>query len=442
MYFEYDLPDHAPDYISPAMAGLFDEYVQAVSARMEKLEEALIISGLDGATFSKYAKILFDSLPERFDRMSSDELAEYVLTVYDGTSTEPPRMEWPNAVTVVDTAFVREKEWQAIRRLSIGGSEAAVIVGSSPYKTPYGLYMDKCWTLPDKKENQAVFDRGRFMEPRVIQAFCDATGAEVIPETRMFRSKQHPECTANVDAFVRYPGNRIYVFEAKTTVAANYDAWDNGLIPPAYVPQTRQYPAVMNDDRILGTYIGCLFTVDYQMMGRYVGSDANVGQFVSRFVDRNRQLEEDQLAAEAEFFQNHVLANEAPAFLGDPKLEIETLNEIFGKADKALPVVELDEELRGPIREYLECAASKKSIKNAMSAASLQLIAALGPAVEGRLPGNKDGEYYEVKYAPRSSTSVDHDLMRIKYPEAYAECVKKDPCASRFFTIKVKKLKK
>lgn len=449
MYFEYDLPEHAPGYISPSMAGLFDEYVQAVSTRMEKLEEALTISGLDGATFSKYAKILFDCLPERFDRMTSDELAEYVLTVYDGASIEPPRMEWPNAITVVDTAFVREKEWQAIRRLSIGGSEAAVIVGCSPYKTPYGLYMDKCWAMPDKEETQAVFDRGHFWEPRVIQAFCDATGAKVIPETRMFRSKQYPECTANVDAFVRYPGNRIYVFEAKTTVAANYDAWDNGRIPPAYVPQMRQYPAVMNDDRILGTYIGCIFTVDYEKMGRYIGSDANVGQFMSHFVDRNKLLEENQLASEAEFFKDHVLANEAPAFMGDPKLEIETLNEVYGKADKALPVVDLDEDLREPIQEYLEyadlkrrTAANASNYEEAMSTASLQLINALGPAVEGRLPGDKDGEYYEVRYAPRSRTSVNYDLMRLKYPDAYNECVTKDPCANRIFTIKIKKNKK
>ena len=132
----------------------------------------------------------------------------------------------------------------------------------------------------------------------------------------MFRSKKYPHCSANIDAIVRFPGNRLYVFEAKTTIGENYDAWAGDKIPATYIQQTRQYPAVLDDDRILGTYIGCLFTVDYSLNGYYLGSSANVGQFVSRFVDRDKTLEDNQLAEEETFFNTYVAENVEPPFFG------------------------------------------------------------------------------------------------------------------------------
>ena len=110
------------------------------------------------------------------------------------------------------------------------------------------------------------------MEDRVIDAFLKLTGFKRIPETRMFRSRKYPHQTANIDGIVISPDGRIFVFEAKTTVAENWDAWKDGKIPRSYVPQTRQYPAVLDDDRVQGTYIGCLFIVDLIVGGLYVGS--------------------------------------------------------------------------------------------------------------------------------------------------------------------------
>lgn len=449
MYFAYDLPNCAPEYLNRDKVNIFNQYVSNISSRMEKLEEALDITGLDGETFSEYAKNLFDTWPARFDAMTSDELAEYVLTVHDGSYQAPKRMDWPNAITVVDTAFVREKEWEAIRRLSIGGSEASVVMGSSAYSTQYKLYQDKVWNLNDSGANKIVFDRGHAMEPRVIKAFCDTVGAEVVPETRMFRSKKYPHCSANIDAIVRFPGDRLYVFEAKTTIGENYDAWAGDKIPATYIQQTRQYPAVLDDDRILGTYIGCLFTVDYSLNGYYLGSSANVGQFVSRFVDRDKTLEDNQLAEEETFFNTYVAEDVEPPFLGKPDKEVAILSELIGPADRKAPVVDLDSEDEEAITGYLDLQEQKKAAeaqvsgyKEAMSSLSLPLIQRLGTAVEGRLPADKEGEYYEVKYAPRSKTSVNYDVLKNKYPEAYNECVTVDPDSTRVFSVKVKKEKK
>lgn len=452
-YFECNLPLDIPSYIDESRVEEMTDLMRSVHARTKKLEEALDISGLDGATFSEYAHTLFVTNRARFDSMSTDELANYVCLVHEPGYRAKERLEWPNATVLCDTAFLDTKEWEAIRHLGIGGSDAAVIQGGSPYRTPFGLYHDKVWTPKagtGDDGKQAIFDRGHAMEDRVIQAFLDLTGAERVPETRMFQSRRYPSCIADVDAIVRFPDGHIYVFEAKTTVAENFDAWSGEKIPGHYVPQTRQYPAVLNDDRILGTYIGCLFTYDYTVHGIYVGSDTDVGRFVCRLVERNGEEEDYGLSLNQKFYEEHIVAKVVPEMTGTPENNKEAIAEIVGTANEDAPLVEIPGDMLGQIEDYLALKAKKsdidvqsKTVKEAIDGIAIPFIALLGEAVEGRIPvpDSTEEEYYEVKYAPRKTTKVDTELLALKHPDAFAECVTVDPCSSRTFTIKVKKPK-
>ena len=46
---------------------------------------------------------------------------------------------------LVDTADLSREEWLDYRRLGIGGSDAAAIMGLSPFATIRDLYFDKNW---------------------------------------------------------------------------------------------------------------------------------------------------------------------------------------------------------------------------------------------------------------------------------------------------------
>lgn len=453
-YFAYSLPKDLP-YVEPGKRQEFHEMFARIAARMDKLENALDITGLDGATFAEYAKVLFDTRFDRFEGMTPEMLADYVLTVHDGKYQAKKRVEWPNADVVVDSAFTTTKEWEAIRHIGIGGSDAAVVLGISPYKSPYQLYHDKRCTpqkIPEDTSRQVIFDRGHAVEARVVEAFCKMVGAEIIPETRMFRSKDNPFSIADVDAVVKFPGKEdcYYIFEAKSTVADNADAWLGGRIPPHYVPQTRQYPAVLKDPRIKGCYIGCLFVYDYTIHGMYVDSGYDVGRFVSRLVERDENEEQMVLQAESAFFEKNILTGQVPQFEGKPENDIKSMRPFVGYADKDAEVIELDGSYEKAIRDYLALAEKKSAIdaqsmvlKEAMQAISMPLIETLGTSVEARLPvpDSKDHEYFEVKYSPRRSTSVDFDVLEHKYPDVYDECVTNNPDAFRVFGIKVKKPK-
>lgn len=458
-YFECNLPKTAPYWLHPTVISAFNETIQRIYRRMDTLNAALDISGMDGATFAKYARMLFDNAKNtegKFDAFTAEDIAGFVALMNDG-STEEPRMEWPNAMTVVDTAFVTTKEWESIRHFGIGGSDAAVVLGVSHFQSQENLYHSKCGTPESEPEidKQCVFDRGHIMEPRVIEAFCKLTGAQVIPETRMFASKKYPNCTANIDAIIRFSDGRIYIFEAKTTIAENWQSWASDKIPAYYVPQMRQYPAVLDDDRILGTYIGCLFTHDMNIKGHYVGSDYDEGKLVCRFIERDKFEENAQLEAEEQWFATYVEKNEAPEG-GIPDLRLAEIRRMYGPANPEVPPAQWKLEDHQPdIEKYFayseEISALTKRIdnlKDARRALSVQMIEKLGTGIEANVDIDA-ANYYEIKNNPRTQIQVDRESLQTlidtaaqflpcELAEQMRGCIVENQDAFRVFSIKKK----
>ncbi len=132
------------------------------------------------------------------------------------------------------------EEWLAERRKSIGGSDAAAIVGMNPYVTPYMLWADKTGRLPDKPDNEAM-RQGRDLEQYVADRFTEATGRRVRRHTAMFHNPAYPFAHANIDrAVVGEPAG----LECKTTSVMNLKKFKNGEYPENYYVQCVHYLAV------------------------------------------------------------------------------------------------------------------------------------------------------------------------------------------------------
>lgn len=435
-YFTCNLPTTAPDYLEPDARAHMQKTLDRVRARHLVLESALSISGLEGKVFHKYARNLFQWLlddsgtAEAFDQKSAQEIAQYATMMWRGEDV-PGRLEWPNCDVLFDTAFTATKEWESLRRLGLGGSDGPIVLGLSPYRENRGLYHDKIGTkLAESNSGDAVFDRGHYLEPRVIQAFCERSGAVVIPETRMFRSKTHPCCTANIDAIIQMPDGSIYVFEAKTTKAENFAAWASNKIPAHYVPQCRQYPAVLNDDRIMGTFIGCLFVVDLSINNRFVGAAYDKTQALFRKVERDADKEQELLDSEETFWAEHVIAGSEPPMSGDNAMDAAVLKQLIGDPDPQLPQLILDtSSYLSMVKEYENLDKSRKALEaqakgmsEKQEAMKLALLEALGTHTVGHLdlPG---GGYYEVRNTlTKPRMSVNWERLQAFYPEAYEDC--------------------
>jgi len=73
-------------------------------------------------------------------------------------------------VTAVLIETGSEAEWLEARRHGVTASEIAVVMGLSPYDSPYALYHRKRGELPDVEDTDAM-ERGRVLEPYIADRF-------------------------------------------------------------------------------------------------------------------------------------------------------------------------------------------------------------------------------------------------------------------------------
>lgn len=73
-------------------------------------------------------------------------------------------------------------EWLEWRKLGLGGSDAPIVMGVSPYTTRLELYEDKLGIRQQVKKNSYVMNLGHAFEPKVRARFEIESGVEVEPE--------------------------------------------------------------------------------------------------------------------------------------------------------------------------------------------------------------------------------------------------------------------
>ena len=180
----------------------------------------------------------------------------------------------------------------------IGGSDVAAILGISPFKTPYQLYLEKkC--LVDRKDEETPFQYwGSTMEPILVKEFEKRNFVSIKPEIDTQWHPLYPFLRGNIDGWIP---ELNAVFEAKTTSAYNADKWgEQGTdqIPPEYLVQVAFYCAVMCCE---SAYIAVLIG----------GNDYREYKYT-----RNEELETKIITASCEFWdcvQNDIPPNASNA---------------------------------------------------------------------------------------------------------------------------------
>jgi putative phage-type endonuclease len=120
------------------------------------------------------------------------------------------------------------QEWHDFRKLGIGGSDAPVIDGSSPYQTPRSLYLSKRGELvEDVDSNEFIFAKGHRTESLIRKNFTELTGIEMKPLCGIHEKYDHVR--TSLDGF---DSSKYGVLEAKLVgKAVLEDARDEGTIP-------------------------------------------------------------------------------------------------------------------------------------------------------------------------------------------------------------------
>lgn len=119
---------------------------------------------------------------------------------------------------LVGTEGLPREQWLEYRRKGIGGSDAAAVLGISPFRTGRDLYYDKLNIVTaDDAENWVQLEVGTLLEPLVAKIFAHKTGYKIYRRPFMFRHPQYPWMLADLDYMVELSDGTSAILEIKTT---------------------------------------------------------------------------------------------------------------------------------------------------------------------------------------------------------------------------------
>lgn len=167
------------------------------------------------------------------------------------------------------------------RRNGIGGSDAPVIMGVSPWRTVYDLYEDKALGVSKSFDNPAT-RRGKELEEPARVEFERLMGVTVAPDRKI--NKDIPWLRASLDGI---DIEEKILVEIKCPNKVDHSVALSGKIPEKYVPQCQHYLAVTG---LPGMY--------------YFSFDGSKGKVVE--VARDQKYIDEMLSKE-EIFWNMVL---------------------------------------------------------------------------------------------------------------------------------------
>ena len=215
---------------------------------------------------------------------------------------------------------------------------------SGPFPAPLNI------VTADDAENWVQLEVGTLLEPLVAKIFAYKTGYKIYRRPFMFQHPLYPWMLADLDYMVELPDGTTAILEIKTT---NYNAkdnwWYNGeeIVPIYYESQGRHYMAVMNIGRV---YFCCLY-----------GNSED--EAIIRRIDRDMAYEEELIALERDFWENHVLTKTPPPYVeADGDLILESLRRKLGPADKDAPPVLLGQTQFGQLSMLLSLQEQKKAL--------------------------------------------------------------------------------
>jgi putative phage-type endonuclease len=296
--------------------------------------------------------------------------------------------------------------WLSVRKSSIGGSEAASILGLNPWKAAYPLWLEKTGQVePEDISEKEPVRFGTILEQVVADEFCRREGKKV-RKCGLYRSRKHPFMTASFDRLL--VGEEAGL-ECKTANAFKRGEWDDGNIPDAYYVQCQHYMMVSGFPK---WYLACL-----------VGGN----HFVTWEVERNETDIAALEAAEVDFWekvQNGIL----PDMDGSESCTEALRNQFKGGGIEPIRLPMESLELLKRLDELKELKsgieAEAKEIQN-------KLCAMLGDNETG-LAGEGEEERKVTWKTVAGRTTIDSKRLKAEMPDVFAKYSKKSADSRRF----------
>lgn len=137
-----------------------------------------------------------------------------------------------------------DEEWLRERRRGVGGSDVAAIMGLSPWRSAYEVWVEKLSGRVEDISGRPAVMWGNILEPVVGEHYATEHPDRLVRRVNgMCRSLARPWAQASLDYEVRDPELGWGVLEIKTTGMRSVGDWDGG-VPLHYQTQIAHYMAV------------------------------------------------------------------------------------------------------------------------------------------------------------------------------------------------------
>lgn len=295
----------------------------------------------------------------------------------------------------------QREQWLAERRLGIGGSDVAPILGLSPWATPLDVYLDKIGEAPEREDTPAMA-WGRAMEPLLRQAYEAQTGRRVLVPAESFVHPEHAFMRANVDGEI----DDAIGFEGKT--ARTGEGWGEpgtDEVPDAYGLQVQHYMIVRGWVQVdIAVLIG--------------GSDFRIYT-----VEADPQVQRDLIDLEREFW--HRVETRNPP---EPRTFAE-VQQRFGRSAAAGMVV-ADDDAFNAWASLQDARRIAKEAEEREEAAKAELMRTLGDTGDTLI--DHKGRVLATWKLAKAPQRFDANALKAEHPDLYETYLRLGEPSRRF----------
>lgn len=267
-----------------------------------------------------------------------------------------------------------------VRKTGLGGSDMPIVLGLSPFTSPFELWLEKRG-LKEPFAGNAATKWGKKLEALVADEFAEVHGCKLRSKNQTARREDHPWAMAHIDRKV--VGERA-CWEGKTTISE--EGWGKEFtdeVPRHILPQAHHQLWVEDLDLC---YVS-VFLLHRREVKHYV-------------VERSQRWDDLLAWRGAEFWEFVQTETEPPidfAFANMAKV----MQSAFGESGR---VIKLDERVERLHLVHQDLTSKARDLDKAADAIKAEIVHELGDAWVGLLP---DGSAYRRNKVKREGYTVE-----------------------------------
>lgn len=290
--------------------------------------------------------------------------------------------------------------WLDARRLGIGGSDVAAIIGVSPWASPSEIWLEKTGRgLADSLDNNPTVQFGNMMEQHIGDWFHDTHPNILVRRLNAICQKlDKPHAQASLDFECKDENGVWGILEIKT--ARSQAMWNDG-VPAYYMTQVQHYMYVTNRPY---AWFAVFFRDSCQFGAYYVERDDAYIDVIEAAVDK--------------FWEDNVIENVPPEKIVGTTNEAKALMKIVGMPTGSHFKKRTDPQTADLIERYKDAVARAKAADDDKTKYGNQLRTLIG-SDKGVMTDTE-----RITWTRSERTTLDSKKVRELHPDVFEECSK------------------